>query len=429
MWRWVLGVLALCGLLLASWLLDPRLPGGARELDRDGSGTLSRDEAGPVLRQQFQAIDRADSGEISGRDLRRFILRQWLTGAARPMPVPDLPAERDPDALRAWLDAGVTEGGLNGVGLILLRDGERVFQHVAGDLDPTEPLALEAASMWPTAALFACLEGRGDLDLDAPLSAIMELPGRWNDMSLLQILSHQAGTPASMGVEFAGETSMERAAQALMARYPPEADAEPFAHGGVGMQVAGWLAETAADRSWRRLFIECMGWPMSLDSAAWGHPRLGPDRHGFLSPAYGLHMSLEDYGRFLAMLQQDGRYAGVGVLPPEAVERLLPQRIAARDIRERPAWADPDWGYALGAWCERPDRVRSGRDRSGRDRSGRDRSGRDEDCARLSSPGSWGVWPWWDRDRNLAGVLVTVDHLPRVRAWMDATRTLADDSF
>lgn len=424
MWRWIVGLLVLLGLLLGAWLLDPRLPGGARELDRDGSGTLSRDEAGPVLRQRFDAIDRADTGEITGRELRRYILRGWLTGRARPVPVPDLPAERNPDVLRNWLDDAVAGGGLDGVGMILFQDGERVFQHAAGDFDPTAALALESASMWPTAALFACLEGRGDLDMTAPLGASMDLPGAWGDMTLTEILSHRAGAASGQGVEFARETSMERAAQALMARYPPERDDRGFQFGGVGLQVVGWLAENAAGRSWRRLFIECMGWPMSLDSAAWGHPRLGPANGGYLSPAYGLHMSLEDYGRFLSMLQQQGRYAGVGVLPSESVARLLPQQIAARDIRERPHWADQDWGYALGAWCER-----AGRAGSASAGSASDGARPDAECMRFSSPGAYGVWPWWDRDRNLAGVIATVDHLPRVRAWMEATRRLADDTF
>jgi CubicO group peptidase (beta-lactamase class C family) len=178
--------------------------------------------------------------------------------------------------------------------------------------------------------------------------------------------------------------------------------------GGAGLQVLAGLLEARSNRSWRLLFIECLGWPLSLDSASFGHPVSGPRGEGFFSPGLGLHLSLEDYARFLGMLQQQGRFDGVGVIERQILERLELDRVSSLPQPDRPAWADPAWGHAAGAWCERWNENRQ--------------------CRRLSAPGAYGALPWLDRDRGLAGIILTVDSLPRIRDWLFATRDLAEQT-
>ena len=66
-------------------------------------------------------------------------------------------------------------------------------------------------------------------------------------------------------------------------------------------------------------------------------------------------------------------------------------------MKRRPqTTADPAvrHGYALGLWCE-----------------GSDGDGR---CSRMNSAGAFGTFPWIDRQRDLYGVLLVVDRLPRL---------------
>lgn len=405
-----LALLILVAALLLLWWWDPRLPAGVAAQDYDGSGGLSREQAGPLLRLDFDRIDRDGSGELDGRELRRYILGNWLAGRSRAAAVADFPQRRDAAALERWLDLAVAEGHLRSVGMILLREGEVLFEHHAGDFDPRAALPLDSAGMWPAAAMIGCLAERGELELDAPLSRLdAQLGQGWGNMTASGILAHMAGAPAVAATTFPPEAGLETAARALMARYPALAPGRELRFSGAGLQVLAGLLEARMDRSWRRLFIECLGWPLSLDSARFGHPVTGPTALGFLSPGFGLHMGLEDYGRFLAMLQLYGRYDGVGILDRRTIEQLERDRVGELPREARPQWANPAWGHAAGAWCERSDAAGQ--------------------CRRLSAPGAYGALPWLDRDRRTAGIILTVDSMPRVRDWLFATRELAEQTY
>ncbi len=401
------GALALVLLLL--WLFDPRLPAGLAARDFTGSGTLSREEAGPLLRRDFDAIDRDSSGDLDGRELRRYILVDALSSRGRALNVPPLPTDRDAAALRSWLAGPVEQGRLRGAGMLLLRNGEIVFEHTVGEFDPDAPHPLGTASTWPAALTLGCLAERGLMDLALPLERLHEdLPAGWGRMRAQEMLAHVAGAPAVTAADFSQDTGLETAARAIMARYPPELPGREMRFGTVGYQVLGWLAEARSERSWRRMFIECLGWPMSLDSAGWGHPVTGPRSEGFLSPGLGLYLSMADYGRILAMLQQSGRFHGVAILSPETLAELERDRVGELPRVDLPHGVANDWGHAAGAWCERRDA--------------------DGACRRLLSPGSYGSLAWLDRDSGLAGVVVTLDSTVRVWDWLLATRAVAEQT-
>lgn len=408
--RHPLASIFLAALLLVPtlWFLtDTRLSGIAASLDRDGSGALERDEVGPLARRAFGDIDGDGSDAIDGAEFRRWVVGRWLSGATRPLRVPDLPERPDADALRAWLRAPVEAGALDGVGLLLLVDGEVVFRHTEGSLAADTPVPLASASKWPAAAVFGCLQERGELDLEDPVGRFAPgIAGAWAELPATRLLSHTAGTPARQLLAFEPDTSLATAARDLVRTTRPTAPGTAFRYGGVSMEVAGWWAETVTGRSWRRLFVECLAWPLSLDSAAWGHGLAGPNADGFVDVGAGLSLSLDDYGAFLSMLQQEGRYGGVRNLGSATLRLLERDRVGNLPREEMPPAVDPSWGYALGAWCERTSEVGN--------------------CTSLSSPGALGAYPWVDRERELAGVLLMVDTLPRVMAWNRATRRLAE---
>jgi CubicO group peptidase (beta-lactamase class C family) len=390
------------------WFLgDPRLGGVAEGLDRDASGRLEVDEVGPVARRVFAAIDRDGSGALDGVEFRRWVLGRWLRGGTRTLAVPPAPATVDAAALRAWIEAPVAAGALDGAGLLVLKDGEVVFRATAGriEADAAEPLA--SSSQWLTGATFACLADRGQVDLDAPLGTqLPAVPAPWRTATPAQLLSHTAGAPAEQALGVDPETSVALAGRRLAEAFPPASPGTVFRYGGVSVQVAGWLAEAATGKGWRRLFVECLAWPLSLDSAAWGHPLAGPARSGLAHLGSGAWLSLDDYGAFLSMLQQDGRYGGVANLDPGALAAVARDRTAGLPREELPPVAEPDWGYGLGVWCEVVDAA-----------------GR---CLRMNGIGAFGALPWLDARTGVAGLVLVVDRLPRVRDWVLATRELAE---
>jgi CubicO group peptidase (beta-lactamase class C family) len=283
----------------------------------------------------------------------------------------------------------------------LLDAGTVVFRHTAGDFDARTPVPLAEAGEWLAAATVACAAERAAVPLDTPLGRwLPELPGAWGRATLIELLSHTAGAPPRRDPGFPAEVSLDAAVRALAARYPaaPGARFEPASPAPL---LAARAAELERGRSWRRLFVECLAWPLSMEGAAWGGARGAPARRGRVDPARGLHLSLRDYGRFLTMLQQDGRYGGVANLRPATVETLATVRTQGLPRGEAAVGRE----YALGAWCVRRDGAR---------------------CLRLERPGSWGTLAWLDRDTERAGVLLVVDSAPRVSSWARATQALAE---
>ena len=405
----LLAIVAAAVLLVpALWFFtDTRLAGVAAGLDRDGSGRLEPDELGPAARADLRSLDRDRSGAVDGAEFRRWVFGRWLSGATRSLAVPPLPERPTPADLRAWLEAPVAAGDLPGVALLVLVDGEVVFRHATGNLAPEQAVPLAAASEWPTAAVLGCLHDRGEIDLEAPLGSFAPgVPEAWAALTPVALLAHTAGTPARGVRVFEPETSVATAGRDLVRATRPVEPGAALRHGGAGLQVAAWWAEVRTGRRWRRLFVECLAWPLSLESAAWGHELAGPAPEGFADAGAGLSMSLDDYGAFLAMLQQRGRYDGVRNLAAATLRLLERDRAGDLPRESLPPAIDPAWGRALGAWC--PRRTADGR------------------CTSLLSPGGLGAWPWLDREREVAGILLTVDVLPRIAAWNRATQRLAE---
>ena len=394
--------------IAALWFfLDPRLPAIASGFDRDASGALEKHEAGMRLRAAFAQVDRDDSGAVDGVEFRRWLLASWLSGASRSVSVPPAP-ERVTDAvLRQWLESPVEAGQLEGIGLLVVNAEGIAFEHAAGAFSAAEPVALGTASAWPAAAVHACLRERGELNPDAPMGMFApDLPATWAKRSATELLSHTGGVPPYPLTDAAPDQSLAQVSRDLVRTLRPVQPGVRFELSAVGPQIAAWWAEETTGRSWRRLFVECLGWPLSLDKAEWGHAVLGTSP--FVDAQAGLSLSLREYGAFLAMLLAEGRYAGVRNLRPRSLVWLETERVAGRPIEGGPEMEE-GVGYALGAWCERI--AATGR------------------CSALSAPGALGAYPWLDRERGIAGVLLTLEGRGRTRAFAAATRRLAEQAY
>ena len=403
-----LGLFAIASAVAALWFfLDQRLPAIAAGFDRDASGALEKHEAGTRLRAAFTQVDRDGSGAVDGAEFRRWLLASWLSGASRSVSVPPAPERVTDEVLRQWLESPVEAGQLGGIGLLVVNAQGVVFEHAAGAFSATEPVALGAASAWPAAAVHACLRERGELSPDAPMGMFApDLPTTWAERSATELLSHTGGVPQYPLTDAAPDQSLAQVSRDLVRTLRPVQPGERFELSAVGPQIAAWWAEEATGRSWRRLFVECLGWPLSLDTAEWGHAVLGTS--AFVDAQAGLSLSLREYGAFLAMLLADGRYAGVRNLRPRSLAWLETERVKGRPI-EGSLDEEERMGYALGAWCERL--AESGR------------------CSALSAPGALGAYPWLDRERRIAGVVLTVDGRARTREFARATRRLAEQAY
>jgi CubicO group peptidase (beta-lactamase class C family) len=174
------------------------------------------------------------------------------------------------------------------------------------------------------------------------------------------------------------------------------------------MQLAAAAAETATGTSWSKLFSERIAEPLGMSHTAYGHPMRDIGFEGNLNQVAesGVHTTLRDYSRFLEMIAGRGVFRGTRVLSEAAVAEMERDQTHGLKIGFTPPGARQGWDYGLGLWCEQ--------------------ATADLECIRVSSAGAFGAFPWIDRERDIEGVLLVVENLPRLVDRILATRELVE---
>lgn len=200
-----------------------------------------------------------------------------------------------------------------------------------------------------TAALFARLveQGRADWDMTvAQAFPDLTLDPAWSATRLIDLMHHRAGL---MDADVIGRAwlmtaradprtlpEQRRAIAEQAFAKPPGGAVGTFAYGNANYIVLGAAIEAITGTSWEDAMRAEVYGPLGLTSAgfgpppspnAWGH-RAGPtpidptnpgaDNPLALGPAGTAHMTLADYGRFLAVFLSDGG----GWISADSVARL-----------------------------------------------------------------------------------------------------------
>ncbi len=278
-----------------------------------------------------------------------------------------------------------------------------------------------------TAALYARLVARGAAAWGTPLPDLLPdlAPGMdrgWGAVTIDALLRHRAGLPGDLAPAVLAAAhadprppAAQRAEAAARALADPPLRPGAFAYSNLGYVVAGAAIEAVTGRPWEDALRDDLLGPLGIRSAGvgappggpWGHaPRWGgagrgrpvppdapdADNPRVMDPAGGLHMTLADWGRFVAEFL-DG---GATVLDEDAVARLL-----------TPPAAGP--AVAMG-WVHPPPRARGAL--------------RGVGIGHQGSNLRWVASAFLDDDRRRAALVVTNDGRARMRT---GTARLAAD--
>ncbi|MFC3176520.1 serine hydrolase [Undibacterium amnicola] len=179
-----------------------------------------------------------------------------------------------------------------------------------------------------------------------------------------------------------------------------------FYYASTHLQVAGLMAIKARGvPSWQEVFSEFKQQTGLFKNASYDLPSLNNPRL-----AGGMHWTGEEYLDFLSALKK-GR-----LLNATLMSQLLVDRTATAKLVYSPAAALGEvWHYGLGYWHECQSTSFN--------------------CApatRISSPGAYGAYPFWDRSKSYVGILARQGELgtftkgaalerairPKVEAWL-----------
>jgi CubicO group peptidase (beta-lactamase class C family) len=335
------------------------------------------------------------------------------------------PIERDFSAIDPIVAQFVADNELNGATLVIVdRDEGVVFHEHWGDFDADRVSLVASSSKMITAGVLMRLHDDGLLDIDAPIADVVEWGDSHPDITPAQLISNSSGlvglSPnpafAPYVCQYIWTGTLQACAETILTTDGDDADVvapdTEFRYGGGQWQVAGAVAEVAADKSWAQLIDEIYVEPCGLEALGFNNHfvQLGGDPFSYPTAFTGDPASLEptenpnmeggayvtsgDYAQLLLMHLRGGLCGETRVLSAEAIDRLHEDRIG-------PAYGgdggDADTGYGMGWWVDRP-------------------------SGRISDGGAYGSVPWLDLGDGYGAYLV-------IEATSDLGQQLAGELY
>ncbi|MEO1549062.1 MAG: serine hydrolase domain-containing protein [Pseudomonadota bacterium] len=218
------------------------------------------------------------------------------------------------------------QSGAPGIGLALV-DKDQVHRTVTGRawrggprLEPHAQWHLGSLGKAITATLAARLVEAGMIAWDTPLGSVLG-PGPFGAVRLQDLLCHRGRLVPNVPNfgAFQGDDlrALRRQATDLLRETEPGPDG--YVYSNAGYVVAAAMLEAAADAPFEALLAAHLFASLGLKDVGFGPPQKGPQGHrhlpvlgafpagrgvsadnpAFYAPAGTLHMSLQDYGRFL----------------------------------------------------------------------------------------------------------------------------------
>ena len=301
--------------------------------------------------------------------------------------------------VQGWVDAGYYPGAA----VLVARDNHIIYEKCFGAYTPGTSVLIASAGKWLAAATIMTLVDQRKISLDDHPSKF--LPEFKNDpkdrATLRQMLSHTSGylpyQPDDQPVD-QYQTLPESVAHILPLplKYQP---GERFDYGGLALQVAGRMAEVATGKDWETLFQERIAKPCGMTNTHF----TPVDQGGGHSPMLGggARSTLRDYANFLAMIYNNGKFAGKRVLSRRAVRAMAADQLRGALVKQ-PEFVERVHGtnvnhntvYGLGEWREELDARGN--------------------AVLVSSPSWAGAYPWIDKKTGVYGVILAHVEGPNV---------------
>jgi CubicO group peptidase (beta-lactamase class C family) len=308
------------------------------------------------------------------------------------------------DAARAGLKADVAAGKIAGAYLLIGRHGKVAFQEGFGVQGPGQKTPVSDKTIFrvfsmtkPLVSVTAMtLVEEGKLDLDAPVSKYLPEYANlkvWQPdgttrpatrpMLIRNLMSHTSGliygfiqptTPIALAWAAGGENRNDLTAREyakLIAKLPLRSEPGTAWYYSHSTDVLGAVVEVAGGKPLDVLVHERVTGPLGMTDTAFWQPEAKRARFAealnnggggalaglyydyakptpYLSGGGGMSSTVEDYLRFVLMLEGNGQYEGVRILKPETLARMR-QDETTPDIRKAGLFfPGPGMGFGLG---------------------------------------------------------------------------------
>jgi len=290
---------------------------------------------------------------------------------------------------------------INGASLVVIRNGAVVDEEYFGSYTTTTRIPIASASKWLSALAIERLVEKHQMSWDDTIGQyIPGAPADKQAITLGQLFSHTSGLSQNNDACLGDQTNYTLAtcAQEILAQPLQYEPGTAFAYTGNGMQVGGYMATIAANKSWDQIFQDEVTTPLGMTDTDFATISLKPPYLAVPNPsiAGGVRSTLLDYAHVVQMIVQQGQWNGSQYLSATGIAEMQKDHTNGAPIIYTP---DPFlyYGYGYGEW--------------------RDSVDAQGDAVQVSSTGKFATSPWVDNQTRTAAVfLVYSNYL-----------TLADD--
>ena len=288
------------------------------------------------------------------------------------------------DQTDALMTERVNSAGLSG-GMVRIgrADGSVIYEKSIGAVRGSTPLSVASSTKWLTAATFMTFVDQGVIGLDDNIAKW--LPEFSNDAPSVtprQLLSHTSGVRDNKCQ--AGGMSLSACVKAIASSARQFPAGSKFSYGNSDFLVIGRLVEILGGADFATIVNRRITGPLQMNATTW------PGAPSMANAAFGVRVTIDDYGKFLQMVLNRGETSGTRVLSGQAVDALISNQVSAYDTTNDFAVGITKIPrYGLGGW---PDVVNEF-----------------GGTVVASGNGAMGFYPWVDYATNTWGIIGVQD--------------------
>ncbi|CAM8630958.1 AmpC Beta-lactamase class C and other penicillin binding proteins [Acidimicrobiia bacterium] len=288
------------------------------------------------------------------------------------------------DQTNALMTERVNSAGLSG-GMVRIgrADGSVIYEKSIGAVRGSTPLSVASSTKWLTAATFMTFVDQGVIGLDDNIAKW--LPEFSNDAPSVtprQLLSHTSGVRDNKCQ--AGGMSLSACVKAIASSARQFPAGSKFSYGNSDFLVIGRLVEILGGADFATIVNRRITGPLQMNATTW------PGAPSMANAAFGVRVTIDDYGKFLQMVLNRGETSGTRVLSGQAVDALISNQVSAYDTTNDFAVGITKIPrYGLGGW---PDVVNEF-----------------GGTVVASGNGGMGFYPWVDFATNTWGIIGVQD--------------------
>lgn len=273
---------------------------------------------------------------------------------------------------------------------LVAKDGKIVYKNEVGeDFKMETPMPIGTSSKWFTAALVMTFVDKKELSLDDPVGKFLPVYASYSKgyMTIRQCMAEVTGI----------EAEQKKVARLLQKKkfssleeevnyYASHKDivtqpGKEFFYGDVAYNTLGRVLEVVAKKkTFSKLMQERITKPAGMKKTSFLND------HGSEDPASGAISTAGDYIRFMTMVLNDGMVNGKQVLSKESIDEMEKVGFSGLPVKSTPKAAQ-GFKYGLGVWVQEADK-----------------NGK---STVISCPGADGAWPYLDRCRKYACIILT----------------------